>query len=185
VFVGHLELEKGGGTLNRKILAAALTALSCVALIALIVRVQAPGGSRPEPYLKYNFLVEIDGIVEAKFMEVKGLNVTVDVIEFREGGEPSAPILIPGLAHYGPLVLKNGLTQSNVLYDWMQATVNGSMTRRSLSIIILNAEGSEEARYNLHEAWPSRWNLSKLDGLGIGPIVEELVIQYEKFERAN
>ena len=178
-------MEKGGGTLNRKILAIILTALSCVALIVLIVSVQAPGGSRPEPYLKYNFLVEIDGIVEAKFVEVKGLNVTVDVIEFREGGEQTTPILIPGLAHYGPLVLKNGLTQSNELLDWIQATINGSMTRRSLSIIILNAEGSEQARYNLYEAWPSSWSLSKLESLGIGPIVEELVIQYEKFERAN
>ena len=123
MFVGHLKLEKGGGTLNRKILAIILTALSCVALIVLIVSVQAPGGSRPEPYLKYNFLVEIDGIVEAKFVEVKGLNVTVDVIEFREGGEQTTPILIPGLAHYGPLVLKNGLTQSNELRDWIQATI--------------------------------------------------------------
>ena len=171
--------------LNRKIPAAVLTALFCVALVALIVNVQAPGGSRPEPMLKYNFLVEIDGIIEAKFMEVKGLNVTVDVIEFREGGEPSTPILIPGLAHYGPLVLKNGLTQSNELYDWIQATVNGSMTRRNLSIIILSPEGSEEARYNVYEAWPSSWSLSELNSLGIGPIVEELVIQYEEFERAN
>jgi len=135
--------------------------------------------------LKYNFLVEIDGIIEAKFMEVKGLNVTVDVIEFREGGEQSTPILIPGLAHYGPLVLKNGFTQSNELYDWIQATVNGSMTRRNLSIIILSPEGLEEARYNVYEAWPSSWSLSELNSLGIGPIVEELVIQYEEFERAN
>lgn len=170
--------------MNRKILLS-LTALSCVALIALVIGVQAPSGSRPEPYMKYNFLVEIDGITEARFMEVTGLNVTVDVVEFREGGEQTAPILIPGLAHYGPLVLKNGLTNSNELNDWMQATVNGSMTRRSMSIIILNAEGSEEARYNLHEAWPSSWSLSELDSLSVGPIVEELVIQYEKFERVN
>jgi phage tail-like protein len=179
------KMEKGGVTVNRKILASLLTTLSCAALIALVVSAQAPGGSHPEPYLKYNFLVEIDGITQAKFSEVTGLNVTVDVIEFREGGDQTAPILIPGLAHYGPLVLKNGLTQSNELCDWMQATVNGSMTRRNLSIIILNAEGSEEARYNLYEAWPSSWSLSQLESLGVGPIVEELVIQYEKFEPAN
>ncbi len=184
MFDGNLGLEKGGETLNRKILAIALISLSCAALLAFIVTVRAPG-SRPEPYLKYNFLVEIDGIVQARFMEVEGLNVTVDVIEFREGGQPSAPILIPGLVHYGPLMLRNGLTQSNELLDWVQATVNGSMVRRNLSVIILDTEGNEEARYNLYEAWPSSWTLSKLDSMGLGPIVEEIVIQYEKFERAN
>lgn len=179
------ELQKGGETLNRKIPAVVLTALSCVALLAFVVNVQAPGGSHPEPLVKYNFLVEIDGIAEAKFMEVEGLNVTVDVVEFREGGEQSAPILIPGLVHYGPLVLKNGLTRSNELLDWMQTTVNGSMVRKNLSVVILSAEFSEEARFNIYGAWPSSWSLSKLDSLGVGPIVEELVIQYEKFERVK
>ncbi len=82
-------------------------------------------------------------------------------------------------------MLRNGLTQSNELLDWVQATVNGSMVRRNLSVIILDTEGNEEARYNLYEAWPSSWTLSKLDSMGLGPIVEEIVIQYEKFERAN
>ncbi len=171
--------------MNRKKLAAVLIALSSFALVALIMNVQAPSGSRPEPYLKYNFLVEIDGLVESRFMEVEGLNVTIGVVEFREGGGSTAPILLPGLANYGPLVLRNGLMASNELLDWMTATVNGSMTRRNLSVIILDPEGNEQVRYNFYEAWPSRWSLGKLDSLGTGPIVEELVIQYEKFERAN
>ncbi len=171
--------------MNRKLLVGVLAALACVAMVAFIVTVEAPGGIRPEPYLKYNFLVEIDGIAEARFMEVEGLNVTVDVIEFREGGEPSTPVLIPGLAHYGPLVLKNGLMENNELLDWMQTTVNGSMTRRNLSVIVLSAEGFEEARFNVKGAWPSSWSLSELSSDGLGPIVEQLVIQYEEFERVN
>jgi phage tail-like protein len=118
-------------------------------------------------------------------MEVEGLNVTVDVIEFREGGEQTAPILLPGVARFGPLVLKNGLSESNELLDWMQTTVNGSMVRRNVSIILLDTEGTEKARYNIYEAWPSGWSINELDSLGVGPVVEELIIQYEKFERVN
>ena len=118
-------------------------------------------------------------------MEVEGMNVTVDVIEHREGAQSTTLILLPGLVHYGPLVLRNGLSASNELLDWMTTTVNGSLTRRNLSMIVLNTEGSEQARFNFYDAWPSSWSLNKLDSLGLGPIVEKLVIQYEKFERAN
>lgn len=171
--------------MNRRILALALTAICSILVAASILGVQAPLGGRPEPLVKYNFRVEIDGIVESYFMEVEGLNVTVDVTEFREGGDQSSPMLIPGLAHYGPLVLKHGVTTSTELFEWMEKTVDGTMTRRNLSVIILSAEGMEVARYNVYEAWPSSWRLGKLDSLGVGPVVEELVIQYEKCEPAS
>ncbi len=171
--------------MNRRILAIALTTLGSLLVAAFILSAQAPLGAKPEPFTKYNFLVEIDGIAEAHFMEVEGLNVTVDVIEFREGGDQSSPILIPGLVHYGPLVLKHGLTASPELFEWMEETVDGNLTRRNLSVIILNAEGAEVARYNAYEAWPSSWRLGKLDSLGVGPVIEELVVQYEKCEPAS
>lgn len=183
-FLSRLEAY-GGETLNRKILAIALTAIASFMTVAFILNVQAPLGGKPEPFIKYNFLVEIDGIVESHFMEVEGLNVTVDVIEFREGGDQSSPMLIPGLAHYGPLILRNGVTASTELFDWMEETVDGTMVRKNLSVIILDAEGNEVARYNVYEAWPSSWSLGKLTGLGVGPVIEELVIQYEKFEPAS
>ena len=172
----------GGGILNKKILAVVLMILASVLTVIFIMTVQAPLGSRPEPFVKYNFLVEIDGIVESHFMEVEGLNVTVDVIEFREGGDPSSSMLIPGLAHYGPLILRNGVAKSTELFDWMEETVDGSMVRRNLSVVILDAEGNEVGRYNVYEAWPSGWSLGKLEDQGIGPVIEELVIQYEKLE---
>jgi phage tail-like protein len=170
--------------LNKKIPAVALIIMTGVVAAAFILRVSAPLGSRPTPLLKYNFLVEIDGVVEFNFMQVEGLNVTVDVVEFREGGETSSPILMPGLAHYGPLVLRNGVTTSTALLDWMQETVDGTMAKKSLSVIVLNAQGTEVARYNVYEAWPSSWRLGKMDSLGVGPVIEELVVQYESFEPA-
>jgi phage tail-like protein len=67
----------------------------------------------------------------------------------------------------------------------MEETVDGNLTRRNLSVIILNAEGAEVARYNIYEAWPSSWRLGELDSLGVGPVIEELVVQYEKCEPAS
>jgi len=171
--------------LKRKNLTIALIILVSVISSAFTLLAGAPPIPRPEPFLKYRFIVEIDGIVEASFLEVEGLNVTIDVIEFREGGDPSAVMLIPGLPHYGPLVLRNGLTESNELLHWLEKIAIGDLDRRNLSIVILNPEGTEAARYNVWNAWPSGWKLGKLDSLGVGPIIEELVIQYEGFVRAG
>jgi phage tail-like protein len=158
---------------------------SAIALIAtvfgLVVGVYAPLSANQEPLVAYNFLVEIDGIVEANFMEVQGLNVTVDVIEYTEGTD-SLPMLIPGMARYGPLVLKNGLTTSTELLEWIGTTVDGTMIRKNLSVVILNPKNEEVARYNCKEAWPSSWRLSKLDSTNGKIAFEEIVVQYEELE---
>lgn len=41
---------------------------------------------RVDPYVNYNFLVEIDGITRAAFQDCTGFDSTIDVIEHREGG---------------------------------------------------------------------------------------------------
>ena len=44
-------------------------------------------GLRVDPYLSFNFLVELDGIAQASFRECSGLGSTTEVIENREGGD--------------------------------------------------------------------------------------------------
>lgn len=173
---------RGGETLRRKTIAISSTIALTAVVFGLVLSVYAPPTGQPLP--AYNFLVEIDGIVEASFMEVEGLNITVDVIEYREGSDSSI-MLIPGVARYGPLVLKNGLTESNELLEWLETTVDGTLTKRSLSVIILYPNGAEAARYNCYEAWPSSWRLSELDSLDGEIAFEEIVIQYELLEKAS
>jgi len=179
---GHIKhTEKGGDILNRKVLAIALTIIGIVVL-AFAINVQAPAPS--EPFTRYRFIVEIDGIAEMSFLEVEGLGVSVDVVEYREGDDLRT-YLMPGQAHYGPLSLRNGVSSSTALLDWMEETVDGQVMRRSMSIIVLDPSGSEVARYNVYEAWPSSWRLGSLSSEGEGPVVEELVVQYEWFERGS
>lgn len=172
--------------MNKKVLAIVLATVIASVFIGIfaIRNAQSPVGERPEIYGRYMFLVEIDGIVQAGFREVEGLNVTVDVWEYREGNEATAPRLEPGLVHYGPLILRKGLTQNTELWNWMEKTIQGNVERKNIAVIILDNKAMEVARYQLSEAWPSSWRLSKLDSQGIGPVIEELVIQYESLDRA-
>jgi len=54
-------------------------------------------GSRTDPYSGYNFLVEIDGITQAGFQEVSGLDASTDATDYREGNDPTHTRKLPGL----------------------------------------------------------------------------------------
>ena len=73
-------------------------------------------GTRVDPYRNFNFLVEIDGITQAGFSDVTGFDVTVEPIEYREGGQPNNMRKLPGKAKFGNITLKRGITDSAELY---------------------------------------------------------------------
>ncbi len=62
-------------------------------------------GDRVDPYLGFNFLVEIDGITRAGFRECSGLDSTQDPVEYREGDDAITPHKQPGLNKYSNISL--------------------------------------------------------------------------------
>ena len=72
----------------------------------------AQTGARVDPYRNFNFLVEIDGIAQASFIECSGLETTTEVIETREGGNNTTMVKLPGKTSYSDITLKWGLTAS-------------------------------------------------------------------------
>ena len=44
-------------------------------------------GTSLNPYMPYNFLVELDGLVTGGFMEVSGLESELELESYQEGGQ--------------------------------------------------------------------------------------------------
>jgi phage tail-like protein len=169
--------------IETRLVVSCLLLLSCLGAAYLIAGVQAPIVERKDPNGGYSFLVEIDGIVQASFRSVEGINVTVSVAEYRDGNDVINPRLLPGIAHYGPLRLSYGLVDTNTeLWGWMEETLAGNVERKNLSIVILDPSRTEIMRIQVSQAWPSGWSVSKLDSLDKGPAIAELVIQYESLD---
>jgi phage tail-like protein len=103
-------------------------------------------GSRIDPYSSFLFAVEIDGIHQGQFRECTGLGSTVEVIENPEGGRAQVS-KIPGRVKFPNIVLKWGLTDSTELYDWHRAALTGNIQRKNGSIIQLDFQGNEKARW--------------------------------------
>jgi phage tail-like protein len=142
-----------------------------------------PAPTRTDPYLSFNFRVEIDGITSASFQEVSGLEGSIDVIEFREGGD-SIVRKLPGLTRYANILLKRGLTDSRELWDWWQEGAAGGVQRRNASVVLLDRERAEVARWNVFAAWPVRYVVSVLDAERGAVAIETLELAHEGLERA-
>lgn len=143
-----------------------------------------PTGTRVDPYKGYNFLVELDGITRAGFRECSGLDTGQDPIEYREGNEkPLTARKLTGLNKYSNLTLKWGITDDTELWDWRQKAKVGQVERKNISIVLLDDVGTETWRWNLTNAWPTKWTGPSLNATGNEVAIETLEIAHEDLSK--
>ncbi|TCK22874.1 phage tail protein [Pseudonocardia endophytica] len=145
----------------------------------------AQTGERIDPYLAFNFLVELDGIAQASFRECSGLSSTTEVIETREGGDNTTVRKLPGKTTYSDITLKWGLTASDELWQWRREVTQGAFTRRNGSVVVFDLSNHHEvARWNFVAAWPTKWDGPAFNATGNEIAVETLVLAHEGITRA-
>ncbi len=130
----------------------------------------------------FNFKVEIEGVTQGAFSRVEGVESTTEIVEFKDGDD----IIVrkrPGRTTYSNIILRRGYVNTDELWQWRRAVIEGKIERKSGSIILAGDDGSEIIRYNFFEAWPCRWSWGPLDGMDDGTAVEEIEIVVEKIER--
>jgi len=142
-------------------------------------------GSRNDPFGSFNFLVEIDGITVAGFSEVSGLTTESEVIEYRNGDEPTTVRKLPGLKKYANIVLKRGFTNNKELWEWRKTVLDGQTERRTGSIVLLGERREEVLRFNFHEAWPVKWEGPPLNAKGNEVAIETLELAVEAIELSS
>jgi len=132
-----------------------------------------------DPFASQNFLLEIQGITKGGFSECTGLNAETNVIEYREGSDDIFPRKLPGLSKFGNVTLKTGLTTDNSLFAWHQDVMEGNITRQNVSIIVLDESRKEQVRYNLLNAWPSKYTAPDLKANANEIAIEAIEIAHE------
>jgi phage tail-like protein len=140
-------------------------------------------GERNDPYRNFRFRVEIEGLEQAGFSEVAGFDVSFDVVQYREGNEVITPRKMPGLARYGNITLKWGSTESMELYEWVQECLEGTIERKTVTIIAIDDEGGDVATWQVIEAWPTRYTAPGFNGSGSEVAIELLELAHEGMTR--
>jgi phage tail-like protein len=131
---------------------------------------------RHDPLRNFRFRLEIDGITQAGFSECSGFDVTVDPIDYREGNEATRVRKLPGLTKYGNVTMKWGITDSMELYEWHKRIVDGEIDRKNIAIVVVDETGQDKARFEISEAWVTKYDPMDLNAKGNDVSIETLEI---------
>lgn len=145
---------------------------------------------RERPYGRFNYLVSWDGMDEhgaqAGFMEVTGLRLDVQVMEYRAGNsKTNDPIKLTGLSKTADVTLKRGVIGSLDLYAWIDEVRNGAQDAlRDVTIQLLSEDRAVVAQeWRLLNARPVGYKGPDLDAQACDEVaVEELTLACERLE---
>jgi phage tail-like protein len=142
-------------------------------------------GQQPVYFRAFQFLVEIDGIANARFQEVGGVDATTDVIEYREGGNLLGSRKFPGQTKHSNLSLKRGYTDDDQLFKWYEDVMTGRTEdiRKNISVIQIDMNGQEVFRWNLFNCFPAKYTAPAFNAKGNELAIETLEVAYERIER--
>lgn len=141
---------------------------------------------RKDPYRKFRFKIEYEGIVSAGFSEVSGFDASVDVVEYREGNEVTTPRKLPGLSKYGNITLKRGVTDNMELFNWIFSYIEkGEIIRKSITIIAMDETGKDVATFQVINAWPMKYTAPDFNATASEVAIESLEFAHEGMKRTK
>jgi len=132
------------------------------------------------PHTKNHFKVEWGGS-NIGFMEVSGLSIELDVVNYREGSSPeNSMVLIPGQKKYSPVVLKRGLVKNDDdFYKWINTSQFNKIERRDVTISLLNENHEPVVVWKIKNAFPFKLEYSPLNANGSEVAIESLSLAHE------
>ena len=138
-----------------------------------------------EEYINVSsFKVTIDGHNWSVFESVTGIGIDMEDVSFHS--EKNQMQNRPGRYNARDMVLRRRFKKDKEFYNWMKEIKGGKPSRKSGSVILMDDEEKEVARFNFFGAWPKSWSgpeLSKDKG-GQDILKEELVLSVADVEMA-
>ncbi|MCZ7382196.1 MAG: phage tail protein [Candidatus Methanoperedens sp.] len=144
-------------------------------------------GARTDPYRNFRFKVEIDGIQTASFAEATIPDTTTDSVDYREGTDLPFQKKLSGLTKFGNITLKKGLTDSVEIYQWRKSVEDAGAikARKNISLVLIDEEGNDKARWDIIEAWPTKYSPSGFSAKANEVVIETLELVHEGIKRTK
>jgi phage tail-like protein len=141
------------------------------------------------PLPKFHFQVDWNGS-QIGFSEVTGLDITRDLIEYRDGANPEfSKKKMPGLHKFNNINLKRGVFKGeNEFYNWFYNNINKNsddMQRIDFTIQLLDEEHNPVVTWKVHNAWAMKFTSPDLKADGNEVAIESLEIAHEGLKVEN
>ena len=149
---------------------------------------------RLDPYKNFKFRVKWDGRYVAGVSKVSALRRTTDMVEHREGGDPSTSRKSPGRSHFEAITLERGITHDTDFEAWankvwnfgsgLGAEVSLKDFRKDVIIDVYNEAGQLVLSYKVFRAWVSEYQaLPDLDANANAVAIQHIKLENEGWER--
>ena len=148
---------------------------------------------RFDPYKNFKFRVKWDGRFVAGVSKVSALKRSTEVVEHREGGDPSTSRKSPGRSKFEAITLERGVTHDAEFEKWANKVWNfGSGLgaeaslkdfRKDLIIEVYNEAGQLVLAYKVFRAWVSEFqSLPDLDANANAVAIQHIKLENEGWE---
>jgi phage tail-like protein len=149
---------------------------------------------RLDPYKNFKFRVKWDGRYVAGISKVGALKRTTDLVEHREGGDPSTSHKSPGRTKFDAITLERGVTHDLEFEKWATKVWNygagfGSEVslkdfRKDIIIELFNETGQLVLAYKVYRCWVSEYHaLPDLDANANAVAIQSIKLENEGWER--
>jgi phage tail-like protein len=149
---------------------------------------------RFDPYKNFKFRVKWDGRYVAGVSKVSALKRTTEVVEHREGGDPSIARRSPGRTKYEPVTLERGVTHDVEFEQWankvwnlgsgLGAEISLKDFRKDVILEIYNEAGQLAIAYKIYRCWVSEYQaVPELDANANAVAIQTLKLENEGWER--
>ena len=150
--------------------------------------------SRFDPYKNFKFRVKWDGRYVAGVSKISALKRSTEVIEHREGGDPSSSRKSPGRTKYDAITLERGVTHDVAFEQWankvwdygsgLGTEVSLKDFRKDVVLELLNEAGQVVIAYKIFRCWVSEFQaLPDLDANTAVVAIEHIKLENEGWER--
>ena len=149
---------------------------------------------RFDPYKNFKFRVKWDGHYIAGISRISGLRRTTEVVEHREGGDPSTSRKSPGRNKFDAITLDRGVTHDLEFEKWanqvwilgagLGAEVSLKDFRKDIVLELYNEAGQLVLAYKIYRCWVSEYEiLPDLDANANAIAIEHIKLENEGWER--
>jgi phage tail-like protein len=149
---------------------------------------------RFDPYKNFKFRVKWDGKYVAGVSKVGALKRTTEVVEHREGGDPSSSRKSPGRTKYDAITLECGVTHDKEFEQWankvwdygagLGSEVSLKDFRKEIIIEMYNEAGQIVMAYKVYRCWVSEFQaLPDLDANANAVAIQHIKLENEGWER--
>ncbi len=149
---------------------------------------------RFDPYKNFKFRIKWDGRYVAGVSKVSALKRITEVVEHREGGDPSMTRKSPGRSKYEAITLERGVTHDLEFEAWANKVWNVSAGlgaevslkdfRKDVILEVYNETGQVVLAYKIYRCWVSEFqSLPELDANANAIAIQTLKLENEGWER--